>query len=144
MKLFIYAVGRLTGPERELAETYEKRLREDMHVREFQTGTPEQEAKNLLAALPDKTFLVLLDETGRDLSSAEFAEKMTFWRETGPQNLVFVIGGPDGLTQEIKARAQFLLGLGRKTWPHKLVRIMLFEQLYRAQQITAGHPYHRA
>ena len=144
MNIFIYAIGRLSGPERELADTYAKRLQESAHMREFPSSTPSAEAKTLLSALPDKAFLVLLDENGRDLSSVEFAEKMTFWRETGPQNLVFIIGGADGLAQEIKSRAHFVLGLGRKTWPHKLARVMLFEQLYRAQQITAGHPYHRA
>ena len=61
----------------------------------------------------------------------------------GTQELVFVIGGADGLAEEIRAKAAFIMSFGRLTWPHLLVRGMLAEQLYRAQQIRAGHPYHR-
>jgi 23S rRNA (pseudouridine1915-N3)-methyltransferase len=60
------------------------------------------------------------------------------------RDLAFVIGGADGLTEQMRNRADFILSLGQMTWPHQLARVMLVEQIYRAQQILAGHPYHRA
>ncbi|MCK5622488.1 MAG: 23S rRNA (pseudouridine(1915)-N(3))-methyltransferase RlmH, partial [Alphaproteobacteria bacterium] len=76
-------------------------------------------------------------------SSVQFAKQLGRWRDDGRATVAFVIGGADGLTGEVRDRADLLLSLGRQTWPHMLVRAMLAEQIYRAQQILAGHPYHR-
>ena len=65
------------------------------------------------------------------------------WREAGAAELAFLIGGADGLSDAVRRKAELVLSLGPMTWPHLLVRGMLLEQLYRAQQILAGHPYHR-
>ena len=102
-----------------------------------------REAELLLAAVPDDALLVALDERGKALTSAAFAERLQRWRIEGPKSLAFVIGGADGLPQPVVQRARFALSLGAMTWPHLLARILLLEQLYRAQQILAGHPYHR-
>jgi 23S rRNA (pseudouridine1915-N3)-methyltransferase len=87
--------------------------------------------------------LVVLDERGRDLSSAQFAEQLARWRdESAP--LAFAIGGADGLDAEFKRSARLLLRLSSFTLPHALARVLLAEQLYRAWSILARHPYHRA
>jgi len=143
MKLTLLTIGKLRGPYAELAADYAKRLIGDVRVRELTAPTQKAEGEALIAAIPPKAIVVLMDERGKDLSSRELAVKIKGWQEQGAGNLVFIIGGADGLTDEVRARGQFTLGLGRKTWPHKLARVMLLEQLYRAQQINAGHPYHR-
>ena len=84
-----------------------------------------------------------LDERGQSLASAAFAERLQRWRGDGVKTLAFVIGGADGLAQPTVQRANLVLSLGAMTWPHLLARILLLEQLYRAQQILNGHPYHR-
>lgn len=106
--------------------------------------TQRAEAALLLNAIPPKSFIVLLDERGKDITSVDFATKIKGWQEDGLAHLVFIIGGADGVLDNVRAKANFILGFGRLTWPHRLVRVMLLEQIYRTQQINAGHPYHRA
>ncbi len=143
MKIHILAVGRLRGTYAELCAEYIKRLTSRVIIKEISAPTQKAEGEALLRALPSKSFIVLLDETGKDLSSRELAVKMGVWQDQYIHDLVFIIGGADGVTDAVRAKAQLVLGLGRKTWPHKLARVMLLEQLYRAQQINNGHPYHR-
>jgi 23S rRNA (pseudouridine1915-N3)-methyltransferase len=102
-----------------------------------------REAELILAALPTGARLVALDERGQSWSSHELAERLAAWRDRGVAALAFAIGGADGLGQAVVERADAVLSLGTMTWPHLLVRSLLLEQLYRAQQIHAGHPYHR-
>jgi 23S rRNA (pseudouridine1915-N3)-methyltransferase len=97
----------------------------------------------LLAALPAGARLVALDERGAAWSSRDLAERLTAWRDRGVATLAFAIGGADGLDAAVTARADAVLSLGAMTWPHLLARCLVLEQLYRAQQIVAGHPYHR-
>ena len=101
------------------------------------------EAERLRAALPPGCLTVALDERGRDLTSAAFAEQLGRWRDRG-DSPAFVIGGPDGLTDEFRRGAQLLLRLSSMTLPHALARLLLVEQLYRAWSILNRHPYHRA
>lgn len=102
-----------------------------------------REAELILGALPAGARLVALDERGALRSSRAFAERLAAWRDQGMAELAFAIGGADGLDATVLDRAHATLSLGPMTWPHLLVRGMLLEQLYRAQQILAGHPYHR-
>lgn len=102
-----------------------------------------REAELILAAVPSAARLVALDERGEAWSSRDLAQRLATWRDAGVGTLVFAIGGADGLGAAVIARADAVLSLGPMTWPHFLVRGMLLEQLYRAQQILAGHPYHR-
>lgn len=97
----------------------------------------------ILAALPAGAPLVALDERGLMLSSQGFAERIAGWRRRGLAELAFAIGGADGLDRAVLDRAETVLSLGPMTWPHRLARILLLEQIYRSQQILAGHPYHR-
>ncbi len=143
MRLAVHAIGRLRGSEADLVASYAKRLQGVFQIRELSGKTTKAEGEVLLKSLPDKALVVLLDERGKDISSRALAEKMQAWQESGPQDIVFLIGGADGVTDGVRDRADFVLAFGCKTWPHKLVRVMLLEQLYRVQQINAGHPYHR-
>lgn len=133
--LFAHYRGRLTWP----LELNEVDIRRKLPPEQLQ----EEEAGQLLAQVPDGAIAVVLDERGKTLSSAEFADKIGTWRDQGVRDIVFLIGGADGHHESCRKRADLLLSLGRATWPHMLVRGMLAEQLYRAQQILAGHPYHR-
>ncbi len=107
------------------------------------TGRVAREADLLLSALPKGATVVALDERGKALSSVELAHRLARWRDEGAGDIAFAIGGADGLDDAVRARADLVLSLGAMTWPHLMVRAMLAEQLYRAQQILAGHPYHR-
>lgn len=102
-----------------------------------------QEAQGLLAAVPPGGRLVALDERGATLSSVAFAEWVGRLRDQSVPALVFAIGGPDGLDESVRQRAERTLSFGAMTMPHELVRLVLLEQLYRAGTILAGTPYHR-
>lgn len=151
MKLWLAAVGRARGgPARDLFDEYAGRLTSPFTLREVEVKKrlssdelKRQEADLLLAAVPAGATIVALDERGRALDSPAFAHKIGQWRDSGVADLAFLIGGADGHGEAVRQRADFLMAFGPMTWPHMLVRGMLTEQLYRAQQILAGHPYHR-
>ena len=152
MRLWLGAVGKIKpGPEKTLFEQYAKRLTPPLTLCEVEEkrplSVPERqaiEAKLLLAALPDKAKLVILDERGKSLTSPALAEVMGKWRDDGVADLAFLIGGADGHDPSLRGRADLVLCLGTLTWPHMLVRVMVAEQLWRAQSILTGHPYHRS
>ncbi|MFQ5954539.1 MAG: 23S rRNA (pseudouridine(1915)-N(3))-methyltransferase RlmH [Kiloniellales bacterium] len=151
MRIVIAAVGRArAGPTRELFEHYRRRIGWPVALKEVEERRPlppdrlkRREAELLQAAVPKGARLVALDEAGKALTSAQFADLIGRWRDDGARDLAFVIGGAEGLDERLRGRADLILRLGRMTWPHLLVRALLAEQLYRAQQILAGHPYHR-
>ncbi len=97
-----------------------------------------------MRAVPDGAVMIVLDERGDSLTSTQFAQQLQRWRDDGVAELAFLIGGANGLNAEVRKSAQLVLSFGRVTWPHFLMRALLAEQLYRAQQILDGHPYHRA
>jgi 23S rRNA (pseudouridine1915-N3)-methyltransferase len=103
----------------------------------------EREAELILKALPSAAPLIALDEHGAPWSSRDLAAQIALWRDRGCGELAFAIGGAEGLAAAVLGRAQATMSLGPMTWPHLFVRGMLLEQLYRTQQILAGHPYHR-
>jgi len=157
MKLRILAVGRAKGgPEAALIAEYQKRMHWPLAIEEVEERRPlsgaELKAREgaLLQAILDKAakaggrpVLVALDEHGKQLGSRDFATRLKGWEDQGAPEILFILGGADGLAPEIRDRAAFVLSLGQMTWPHLLARAMLVEQIYRAQQILAGHPYHR-
>ena len=155
MRLTVVAVGRAkAGPARDLYELYRTRLSQRYFGQVSLTEVEEprnlaplalkaREAKRLLAAVPAGGLIVALDETGRTMTSAAFAQWLAERRDDGVQDLAFLIGGAEGLAKEIVEKADLVLSLGAMTWPHLLVRGLLMEQLYRAQCIWSGHPYHR-
>jgi len=147
----VLAVGRLRrGPLYDLQTDYAHRLVPPaaiVEVEEKRKLPPAQlkarEAELLLAARPPNARLVALDKRGEEWSSRDLAGRLAAWRDHGAATVAFAIGGADGLGQAVLDEADAVLSLGAMTWPHLLVRTMLLEQLYRAQQILAGHPYHR-
>lgn len=148
MKIRIIAVGRQkSSPTLDLCNEYLKRMKWDVSVKEIDApkgSTSLQEEPLILKQLPKDAFIVALDERGETFGSPEFAQKLGKWQnQTTGNEIAFVIGGADGLSPEIRKKAKFLMSFGKQTWPHMLVRVMLLEQVYRAQQILAGHPYHR-
>lgn len=101
-----------------------------------------REGAAILASVPEASFLVALDLGGEAPDSETFAALTARWAASG-RPVVYAIGGAEGLDPVVLARADERLSLGLMTWPHLLARAMLLEQLYRAQAIRAGHPYHR-
>jgi 23S rRNA (pseudouridine1915-N3)-methyltransferase len=151
MRLWLLAVGKARpGPHRDLCDDYAGRLRwpfKLIEVEEKRKLAPEQmkarEAELLLAHLPKGALLCALDGEGKAETSTGFAGLLGKWQDSGVTDLAFAIGGADGHGKALLTRADRKLSLGAMTWPHMLVRGMLTEQLYRAQEILAGHPYHR-
>ncbi|HEY9550260.1 MAG TPA: 23S rRNA (pseudouridine(1915)-N(3))-methyltransferase RlmH [Kiloniellaceae bacterium] len=151
MRITLLAVGRMkAGAAQDLYQLYAARLRWPIAVKEVEErrslppeALKEQEGALLLAALPRGARAVALDEGGRQMDSREFATLLGRWQDDGTQDLAFLIGGADGLSRQAQDAADVILSLGRMTWPHMLVRGLLAEQLFRAESILAGHPYHR-
>lgn len=160
MDVVLAVVGRLkAGPERELCERYLERARKSgarLGLRGFAvdeiTESPAtraadriaEEERALVSRIRTEDRLVCLDAGGSLVDSDGFARRLGKDAEAGLPRTVYVIGGPDGLGAAIRARADQVIALGRLTWPHQLVRVLLAEQLYRATTILSGHPYHRA
>ena len=156
MKTRIIAVGRIrAGPEKALYDLYAQRLHPPLILEEVEEkrrlpapALKAREAELLLAALDGtksgRSIAIALDEKGKQFSSREFAAWLRRFEEEGAGEIAFLIGGADGHGPEVLARADLTLSLGTMTWPHLVVRAMLAEQLYRARQILAGHPYHRS
>lgn len=103
----------------------------------------DDECKRLMDKVSDEEALILLDERGRSLTSKALAKRLSAWQTDG-RAMAFVIGGPDGVSDELKRRADFIWSLSDLTLPHGLARVLLVEQLYRAWSLLAGHPYHRS
>lgn len=151
MRITLAAVGRMKrGPLAGLVDDYVGRLSWPVSIREVEERRPlaaaelrAREGERLLAAVPEGARLVALDAGGEALSSEAFARRLGSWEDAGVKDLAFAVGGAEGLDARVLERADLRLSLGAMTWPHLLVRVMLAEQLYRAQSILAGHPYHR-
>jgi 23S rRNA (pseudouridine1915-N3)-methyltransferase len=160
MRIVVIAVGRMKqGPERELVERYRKRFDEigrrlgfrsleiieitESRAREAAVRMTE-EAAAISAAIPENSVLVTLDARGENIDSAGFTHRLARWRDQSVASTIFVIGGADGLSPDLRSKESLRIAFGAATWPHQMVRIMLLEQLYRAATILAGHPYHRA
>lgn len=159
LTLRIITVGRTTkGPEGELCERYISRARAlcrqigfkditTIELKESAAQTKQErmalEAKSILEQTPKGALMVLCDERGQNLSSSQLAQTLQKASTDALEDLVFVIGGPDGLADDLKTAHIKTIAFGAATWPHMLVKAMLFEQIYRAMTILASHPYHR-
>ncbi|MCD8497154.1 MAG: 23S rRNA (pseudouridine(1915)-N(3))-methyltransferase RlmH [Alphaproteobacteria bacterium] len=151
MKLVeIIAAGKIKKtPYEDLFSVYQKRMHWPCNVHEIESrhtqGSKirEDEWARLSEKINPSAYLVVLDEKGKSMKSADFAALFGNLQTEGRNHIQFILGGADGLSDEMRGRADLLLSFGVQTWPHMLARIMLLEQIYRAQQILAGHPYHR-
>ncbi|MEM1150333.1 MAG: 23S rRNA (pseudouridine(1915)-N(3))-methyltransferase RlmH [Pseudomonadota bacterium] len=153
MKLHILAVGQVRkGPERHLVDDYLDRLEKTGRnlglrgISEHEVasgGGTDAEAERLLSRVPEGSNLVMLDERGQQIPSRDLAKLVGRQRDDGVADMCFLIGGAEGHGEAIRRAAGLKLGFGPQTWPHKLVRVMLAEQLYRAATLMAGTPYHK-
>ncbi len=155
MKLTIRCGGIIRqGPERELIDDYLRRANglasaTGFHsIREQQVDLRKQtdrtsETRKLTESIANNMLCIALDETGQSITSRQIAKKICAIRDDGVPEIVFLIGGADGFDQSALPASTRKWRFGVQTWPHKLVRVMLAEQLYRALSIVAGSPYHR-
>jgi 23S rRNA (pseudouridine1915-N3)-methyltransferase len=155
MKLIILAVGtRMPGWVEEAYADFAKRMPREcpIDLREIKaeprtTGKTveammEAEALRIRAALPARCRRIILDERGTEATTKLWAQKLGEWMGSG-EDIVFIIGGPDGLAPALKAEADERYRISGLTLPHAMVRVMLAEALYRAHSLHKGHPYHR-
>ena len=151
MKIHLIAAGTLRkGALYDLFAEYQKRMNSAIKITEIESRARDEKAmqreehQKLFAQVQDNAFLIALDERGKTLTSSEFSDKIEQCRLNNVPLLQIMIGGANGLSDEIRARANLCLSFGKQTWPHMMVRVMIMEQLYRAQQIHAGDPYHKS
>ena len=154
MRIRIVAIGRLrAGPEASLIDDYLTRYERtgrslglgtvQVDALEARKGGQAEEAALLPKALERADFVIAMDERGKTLTSPELADRIAAVRDAGLREMAFVLGGADGLTPEVRERADLVMSFGKMVWPHMLARVMLTEQLYRSASILAGAPYHR-
>lgn len=146
----IIAAGKLKkGPLNDLKEEYLKRIQWPVKIQEIDSkqNNPQiinkEENQKFSDSVTSGSYLIVMDETGKTIKSKEFSEMFERIENQGISNFDIIIGGADGISEYLKKKADFLLSFGKQTWPHMMARVMLLEQIYRAQQIRAGHPYHR-
>ena len=125
-----------------ILELPEHRLPEDPSPAEIQAGL-EKEAELILSKIPRNSWFCVLTPEGKNLSSEELAGKLKDVKNTGKSGTCFLIGSSFGMAQRVKDRADFKLSMGKMTFPHHLARIMVLEQIYRAEAIQAGSKYHK-
>lgn len=151
MQLVIAAVGKAKHkPEAELIAHYLKQTRWNITIKEIPdapsnlsvTARRAREAEAIQKLLTPGSRLFAMDSTGRSLTSPEFAALIQTAQKNAVKQIVFAIGGQDGLDPALIKQANSVIAFGAATWPHQLLRAMLVEQLYRAYTITIGHPYH--
>ncbi len=150
LKIDIISIARVKkGAYLELIEDYKKRIQWDLTIYELESKqkdpqkSQKEEEDKILKHIERQAIIIALDERGDGLRSLDFAKTLENFKNNGENHIQFIIGGADGLTPEIRDKADILLSFGQQTWPHLLARVMLLEQIYRAQQILVGHPYHR-
>jgi len=152
MRIHIVAIGRArAGPEAALFKHYGDRVtqwpitlvEQDLRRRTAPDQLTTAEAALLQQSIPDGAYVIVMDERGKQHTSREFAQLLRGQQDEGRRDVAFLIGGADGLAASLREGADQVMSLGQATWPHLLVRGLLAEQIYRAQQIVAGHPYHR-
>ncbi|MEM9668117.1 MAG: 23S rRNA (pseudouridine(1915)-N(3))-methyltransferase RlmH [Pseudomonadota bacterium] len=154
MKVSILAIGeQKSGPEQVLIDDYCRRfgrIAKNLGMSGIDQmilksgGGRDREGDALLGKAPKDGVLVRLDEHGKQVSSIEFANQLSTWRDDGQSSLTFMIGGAEGYSSAVASAHPRSLALGLQTWPHMLVRVMISEQIYRAATILAGTPYHKA
>ncbi|MCI6906854.1 MAG: 23S rRNA (pseudouridine(1915)-N(3))-methyltransferase RlmH [Succinatimonas sp.] len=156
MKIILLAVGtKMPSWVTEAFTDYQKRFPPEMKLvleeippvkrngKNSDNKAKEQEAKLILEALPKKAYIVALDERGKQYTSLEMGDKVGKWQNLG-MDVVLIVGGPNGLTDEVRNKANELWSLSKLTLPHPLVRVFLAETIYRGYSIFANLPYHRA
>jgi len=145
MKITLGVIGKCkpSSPEGEIIKRYQERMKWTLQIKEKDNATQIEEAKFLQSCIADNAKVVVLDERGKNMSSPEFAGILENWMTSGTSEICFLIGGADGHLEETRQKADLVLSFGKLTLPHILMRAVLAEQIYRAETIISGHPYHR-
>lgn len=145
LSIEILAVGKFkkAGHFQSLWNDYAKQLKWPLKLVELEAPNTAEEHKLILSKLSDQSTIFVMDERGKSYGSRAFAAEIEKLEDNGVPLLQFVLGGADGLSDDIRQRGHKIVSFGVQTWPHMLARVMLIEQIYRAQQILKGHPYHR-
>jgi len=149
MKYIISAIGKFkNNDENHITQKYLKRIKNvELHQYEIRLSNLEkkleEEGFKLINSTPKNGKLILLDEKGENLSSAELADIISKWRDNNISSTNFAIGGAFGNGKQIRKSADKIVALGRLTWPHQMVKMMVAEQIYRIETILEGHPYHK-
>lgn len=140
MRIVVVAAGKIKEkPLRAVADDYKGRIERYARFEEIET----KDETGLARAIPPEATLVALEVWGKQLRSEDFAKKLEGWGSVGKGEMAFVIGAADGVPKELSARAKFHLSLSLMTLPHRLARVLLFEQIYRGLSILRGEPYAR-
>lgn len=150
MNISIITVGNKPTPElADFINSYSKRLPRNSlitwkylkHANVVDTNTSkQQESENILKCVSKSDFVILLDESGVQITSKQLSEKIY----TSQNNIVFIIGGAYGVDNSVFSRANFVWSLSKLVFPHQIVRLLLSEQIYRAYTISVNHPYHHS
>ena len=156
MNIKIIAVGKIKEKFTKLAiEEYEKRLgaycslilteipAQEIKDENLAQKYMEAEAEKILAKIKPDSYVITLEIQGKSLSSVEFAQKLKNISAEGTNEVVFVIGGANGLAQSVSSRADFKLSFSKMTFTHQFARVLLYEQIYRAFKINSNESYHR-
>ncbi len=158
MKITLICVGKIKEKfYREAIKEYEKRLSAYAKVSTLEINDEklkneneaeisivmEKEGKNILSKIKDNQFVITLEILGENVTSEKLASKIDNLALTGSSDLVFIIGGSYGLSDEVKNRSNYALSFSKMTFPHQLMRVILFEQIYRAFKIIRKEPYHK-
>ena len=149
MKYIISAIGKTKTQQEDLITLkYLKRIK-NIEIKQYEIKVNnkqkkiEEEGLKLINSTPSNGRLVLLDEQGENLTSPELAKMVLDWRNNNITYINFAIGGAFGNGDQIKRRADKIIALGKLTWPHQMVKMMIAEQIYRIETIIQGHPYHK-
>ena len=149
MKYIISIIGKFKNNDENLiTQKYLKRIK-NIKLNQYEIKVNnlekrlEEEGSKLINSTPKNGKLILLDEQGENLSSTELAEIISKWRDNNISSINFAIGGAFGNGQLIKTSADKIVALGKLTWPHQMVKMMVAEQIYRIETILEGHPYHK-
>ena len=145
MKITLGVIGKCkpSSPEGEIIKRYQERMKWNLQIKEKDNANKEEEAKFLQSCIAPSAKVIVLDERGKNMTSPEFAAILENWMTEGCSEICFLIGGADGHLEETRQKADLVLSFGKLTLPHILMRAVLSEQIYRAETIISGHPYHR-
>ena len=149
MKYIISTIGKIKSNDEDLVtRKYLKRIK-NIELKQYEVKTKnkekkiEEESDKLINSTPKNGKLILLDEAGENISSQDLTELILNWRNNNITSVNFAIGGAFGNGIKIKKTADKIIALGKFTWPHQMVKMMIAEQIYRIETIIQGHPYHK-
>ncbi|MGX7111519.1 23S rRNA (pseudouridine(1915)-N(3))-methyltransferase RlmH [Gemella cuniculi] len=158
MKVTLICVGKIKEKfYRDAIKEYEKRLSSYIKLNTIEISdervkvensseilmSMDKEGKNILSKIKDNQYVITLEILGENLSSENFAKKINNLMITGKSDVVLVIGGSYGLSEEVKRRSDYALSFSKMTFPHQMMRVILLEQVYRAYRIITGASYHK-